>query len=139
MFEKLNIDIDRDKRKYLIIFTTIVVFLFLGKVAYDNADMLSQSKEKDKVSIFNDTNFIPIKEFLLSKINSPFLNLNYEIKKGDTIEKILKKNNIENTEIQNIIAQYKKYSNPNQLYVGNLINIVVKKGVNKDTIATTRQ
>tara|TARA_Y100000590_G_scaffold281382_1_gene316505 strand:+ start:294 stop:1616 length:1323 start_codon:yes stop_codon:yes gene_type:complete len=131
MFEKLNIDMDRDKRKYLIIFTTIVVFLFLGKVAYDNADMLSQSKEKDKVSIFNDTNFIPIKEFLLSKINSPFLNLNYEIKKGDTIEKILKKNNIENTEIQNIIAQYKKYSNPNQLYVGNLINIVVKKGVNK--------
>ena len=91
MFEKLNIDMDRDKRKYLIIFTTIVVFLFLGKVAYDNADMLSQSKEKDKVSIFNDTNFIPIKEFLLSKINSPFLNLNYEIKKGDTIEKILKK------------------------------------------------
>ena len=139
MFEKLNIDMDRDKRKYLIIFTTIVVFLFLGKVAYDNADMLSQSKEKDKVSIFNDTNFIPIKEFLLSKINSPFLNLNYEIKKGDTIEKILKKNNIENTEIQNIIAQYKKYSNPNQLYVGNLINIVVKKGVNKDRVATTRQ
>jgi len=31
------------------------------------------------------------KKFLLNQINSPFINFNYEIKNGDTIQKILKK------------------------------------------------
>ncbi len=31
------------------------------------------------------------KKFLLNQIKSPFTNVNYQIKKGDTIQKILKK------------------------------------------------
>jgi len=68
-----------------------------------------------------------IKEFFLKKINSPFYNLEYEIKKGDTIVKILKNLKIKNSEIQNIINQYKKYAKSQQLLAGNKINIIVEK------------
>ena len=76
------------------------------------------------------------KEFLLNQIKSPFTNLNYEIKKGDTIQKILKKLKVQNNDIQNIIDQYKKYGNPNKLLVGNKIDIIVEKSLstNKNTI-----
>ena len=36
-----------------------------------------------------------------------------------------------NYEIQTVINQYKKYSNPNNLLVGNRINIIVSKNVDK--------
>ena len=54
-------------------------------------------------------------------------NLKYEIKSGDTIQKILKKNKVQNNEIQSIIDHYKKFANPNNLMVGNKIDITVKK------------
>ena len=68
-----------------------------------------------------------IKEFFLRKINSPFINLDYEIKKGDSIQKILQKLKVKNSEIQTVINQYKKYGNPNQLLTGNRIEIIAQK------------
>ena len=69
-------------------------------------------------------------------LNSPFININYEIKKGDTIQKILQQYKIHNNEIQTVIKQYKKYGNPNQLLVGNKIEITVEKKLpeNKNSI-----
>ena len=55
--------------------------------------------------------------------------MNYEIKNGDTIQKILKKLKVQNNEIQTVINQYKKYGNPNQLLVGNIINIIIEKNL----------
>jgi len=72
------------------------------------------------------------KEFLLNQIKSPFINLNYEIKKGDTIQKILKKYKVKNNDIQTTIKQYKKYGNPNQLLVGNKIDIIIEKNSSKE-------
>tara|TARA_Y100000590_G_scaffold442700_1_gene571147 strand:- start:1586 stop:2800 length:1215 start_codon:yes stop_codon:yes gene_type:complete len=68
-----------------------------------------------------------VKDFFLKKINSPFYNLEYEIKKGDSIVKILKNLKIKNNEIQNIINQYKKYGKSQQLLTGNKIDIIVEK------------
>ena len=52
---------------------------------------------------------------------------NYEVKKGDSIQKILKKYKIKNSEIQSFIKQYKQYVNSKQLLVGNNIEITIKK------------
>jgi murein DD-endopeptidase MepM/ murein hydrolase activator NlpD len=52
---------------------------------------------------------------------------NYEVKKGDTIQKILKNYKIKNSEIQSVIQQYKKYVNSKQLLIGNKIEITIKK------------
>ena len=92
----------------------------------------SISKNNEKLEKTTKTNFyfennelVSIKEFLLSKINSPFSNINYEIRNGDSIQKILQKFKIPNNQIQKVIVQYKKYSAPNKLMVGNKIDIII--------------
>ena len=39
-------------------------------------------------------NFSNLSNFLISKINSPYKEINYQIKSNDTVEKILKKFNV---------------------------------------------
>ena len=57
----------------------------------------------------------------------PIISVEYEIKSGDTIQKILKKFKIRNNEINSVIKKYKNYGNANQLAAGNKINIIVEK------------
>jgi len=103
------------------------VFLILVAVAYKNDGKITDKKE----AIIQYSELTSIKKFLFGKIRSPFININYEIKKGDSIQKILQKNKISNNEIQAVIKQYKKYSNPNQLLTGNKIDIVIEKNLSK--------
>ena len=109
-----------------ILFTFIITLLLLLTVVFKNNEEII-SKEKN-VS-FQHPDLTSIKEFLLTKIKSPFITINYEIKSGDSIQKILKKLKIQNNEIQTVISRYKKYGNPNQLLSGNKIDIVIEKNL----------
>jgi len=119
---------NKEKTKYFIIFTFIITFFLLVTVVFKNDEII---RNKDKNASFQEQNFISIKEFLLKKINSPFININYEIKNGDSIQKILKKFKIKNNEIQTVINKYKKYGNPSSLLTGNKIDIIIKKKVSE--------
>ena len=124
-----------DKTKHLILTGFVIILLLLLAVVYKNDDKITKKSELIKSS--NETTDLKIfKEFILNQINSPFINLNYEIKKGDTIQKILKKYKVQNSDIQTIINQYKKYGKPNQLLPGNKIDIIIEKNslTNKNTI-----
>ena len=118
-----------DKVKYLSFTILTITSLLLVTVVYKN-DQIATNKQTN-ISLL-DKDLKLIKEFFLKKINSPFINLDYEIKKGDSIQKILKKLKVKNTEIQTVINQYKKYSNPNQLLTGNRIEIIVEKNLSKN-------
>jgi murein DD-endopeptidase MepM/ murein hydrolase activator NlpD len=124
-----------DKAKYLILSGIFLILILLLTVVYKSDEKIIKKSEAVGISYANP-DLKTFKKFLLDQIKSPFINLNYEIKKGDTIQKILQKFKVKNNEIQNIINQYKKYGNPNQLLVGNKIDIIVKKNLsaNKNTI-----
>ena len=115
---------NREKNKYFLLFTLFTISLLLLTVVYKNDVRIEDSK---KIISAKNLDLSSIKEFLLKKIKSPFINIDYEIKSGDSIEKILKKLKIQNKEIQNVIEQYKKYGSPNKLLTGNKINIVIKE------------
>jgi len=84
--------------------------------------------QSELIKDFNEESDLKkFKKFLLNQIKSPFINLDYEINKGDTIQKILRKYKIQNSEIQTVINQYKKFGKPNQLLVGQKIDIIIKK------------
>ena len=117
--------------KYLSVFGFIVTILLLVTVVFKNDEEIRGTKYKYDESL-RQQDLASIKEFLISKIKSPFININYEIKSGDSIQKILKKLEVQNKEIQTVISQYKKYSNPNKLLVGNFIDIVVEKNLTGD-------
>ena len=124
-----------DKSKYLILSGVFLISVLLLTVVY-KSDKKIIKKSAIAVASYENPDLKTFTQFLLDKIKSPFTNLNYEIKKGDTIQKILQKLKVKNNDIQNIIQQYKKYGNPNQLLVGNKIEIIVEKiiSTNKNTI-----
>ena len=104
----------REKVKYFIVFTFVIVFSLLLTVVFKN-DNTTKEKVDEKCAYLPAKELTKEKNFLFSKIQSPFININYEIKSGDTIQKILKKYKIKNNEISTIINHYKKYAKANQL------------------------
>ena len=128
-----------DKAKYFILSGFIIILLLLLTVVYKSDEKIT-TKSKNNKDIYKDIYEVSdlkiFKEFLLNQIKSPFSNINYEIKKGDTIQKILKKYKVQNNEIQTVINQYKKYGNPNQLMVKNKIDIIIEENpsTNKNSI-----
>jgi len=115
-----------DKTKYILLSGFIIFFLLLLTVVYKSDETITKKTESSK-DLYKVSDLETFKEFILDQIKSPFTNIDYEIKKGDTIQKILRQYKIQNNEIQTVINQYKKYGNPNRLLVGNKIDIIVEK------------
>ena len=124
-----------DKNRYLIVSGLILTFIFLLTVIYKSDEQIVKKSENIQ-SIYVSSDLKTFKEFILNQIKSPYSNVNYEIKKGDTIQKILQRYKVQNSEIQTIINQYKKYSNPNQLLVGNKIGVIIEENssTNKNSV-----
>ena len=119
------------KSKYFIISGLFIASVLLFTIFFKSDEKILKKTEMGDISNkLSETKLF--KEFVLEQIKSPFTNVNYVIKKGDTIQKILQKYKVSNTEIQNVINQFKKYSNPNNLLLGNKIDITVKKNIAKD-------
>jgi len=120
-----------DKSKHLTLYVLCVITVLLVAVVFKSEEKIVKKSNLVK-TIDRSSDFKTFKKFLLDQIKSPFINLNYEIKSGDTIQKILKKYKVNNREIERVIIQYKKYGKPNQLLVGNKIDIVIKKNPSAD-------
>ena len=113
------------KNKFIIAsFAFITIFLASGIMNGQKTG----NKEVVKISnFFEHDNYTLAKKFFLNQLNSPYENINYVIKKNDTLEKILRKLKIENKKINTIIEIIKKVTNPNTLIKGNEINIILQK------------
>ena len=124
MFQMLGKN--KEKTVYSVLFTLILTWVILVTIFFKNdKEIVSQKTNTSQPN----KDITLIKEFFLQKIKSPFINIDYEIKSGDSIQKILKKLKIQNKEIQSVITQYKKYGNANQLLAGNKINIIIKENL----------
>ena len=119
-----------DKAKFILLSGFIIIFLLLLTVVYKSDEKITKKSESNK-DAYEISDLKTFKEFILDQIKSPFINVDYEIQKGDTIQKILQKYKIQNNEIQTIIKQYKKYGNPNRLLLGNKIGITVQKNLDE--------
>ena len=115
-----------EKLKYYLTSFFILIVLFLVAVVHKNDKKIASTSPDVSIQY---SELSSLKEFLFSKIRSPFININHEIKSGDSIQKILKKYKVSNKEIQAVINQYKKYSNPNKLLAGDKIEIVIEKNL----------
>ena len=113
-----------EKTKYFLLTAITLAVLVLFAISNKNDEVIKSSTSNIS---YQGPELSLIKDFFLSKIKSPFIVTDYEIKSGDSIQKILKSYKIKNKEIQNIINQYKKYGDPNRLLVGNKIGVIVEK------------
>jgi len=120
-----------NKSKNTVFFGLIFLFLILVAIINKSDKKIDGNLEiKEYTKISSDLK--SFKEFIYNQINSPFINVNYEIKKNDTIQKILKKYKVSNNDIDRTIINYKKYGNPSNLAIGSKIEITVEKNVSNN-------
>jgi len=115
-----------DKKYFITLFGIIITLLILIGIAYKSDEQ--KIKKNDIVKTINEnSDIVNFKKFLLNQIKSPYLNINYEISPGDTIQKILKKYKVKDREIQTVINEYKKFGKSSQLSIGKKIAIIIEK------------
>ena len=115
-----------DKKNFITLFGIIITLLILIAISYKGDEQ--KIKKTNIVNTINESSdILNFKKFLLNQIKSPYLNINYEISPGDTIQKILKKYKVKNSEIQIVINEYKKFGKSNQLSIGKKIAIIIEK------------
>ena len=129
MYEMIKKNLE--KKNFIILLGIIITLIILIAVSYksDTRDIKSNNIVK---SINENSDIVNFKKFLLNQIKSPYINVNYEISPGDTIQKILKKYKVKNREIQIVINEYKKFGKSNQLSVGKKISIIIEKNIKED-------
>ena len=105
----------------IIIFFSVIFFISSNFINKKNKENTNNLKEIAKTS-----EFLNLSQFLISKINSPYEEIEYVIKNNDTVEKILKKYKIRNSDIKNISLKLKEKKLAD-IYSGRKLSIVLKK------------
>ena len=100
---------------------TFIFFVSSNFIHKKNNKNVSNLKEVTKNNEFS--NFT---SFLISKINSPYEEINYVIKNNDSVETILKKFNINNDDIKTISIKLKQKKLTN-IYSGRNLSLIIKK------------
>ena len=110
----------------LFIVSFVIFFSVLFFISSALIDKNNKKYEENFNEITNTNDFLNLKNFLVSKINSPYEEINYIIQNNDTLEKILKKYKVKNEDIKNISdkLKQKKFGN---IYSGRKLNLVIKK------------
>ena len=87
-----------------------------------------RSEIKNLNAVIETTEFKNLGNFLFSKINSPYTEIEYLIQNRDSVEKILKKFKIDSIDTKNIskILKEKKLAN---IYAGRKLSLIIKKKI----------
>tara|TARA_E500000178_G_scaffold158833_1_gene158581 strand:+ start:125 stop:1477 length:1353 start_codon:yes stop_codon:yes gene_type:complete len=109
---------------FLIIF--ILIFSGFFFITSNFINQKNKDNEKNFKEITKTTEFSNLSNFLISKINSPYEEIDYTIKNNDTIEKILKNYKVRAEDIKNISIKLKQKNLVN-IYSGRKLNLIIKK------------
>ena len=106
---------------FFIVFFSLLYFISLNLVSKKN---LNNQENLSDISKSNE--FSQISNFLVAKINSPYKDIEYTIKKNDSVEKILNQFNIRDEEIKEISLKLKQKKLTN-IYSGRELKLIYKK------------
>ena len=104
-----------------IVFSSISFFSISNFVAKKNIE-----EQKNVDTITQSPEFSIFTKYLISKITSPYEEVNYLIKKNDSIERILKNFNIKADDIKNVSIELKQ-NKLTSIYSGKKLIIIYKK------------
>ncbi len=110
----------------VIIFFFVIFFSFLYFISSDLIFKNNLNNQENLSNISKSSEFSRLTNFFLNKINSPYNEIKYTIKKNDSVEKILKKFNIKNEEVKEISLKLKQKKLTN-IYSGREFKLIYKK------------
>ena len=108
-------------------FFTIITALFF--LAYNINNQKNERKENNFQEVTKSSEFINLKNFFVSKLNSPYVEIKYIIKNNDSNELILKKFNIRDEDINKISVKLRQNKQTN-IYSGRELTLIFKKESN---------
>ena len=108
------------------IITFIIIFSGFFFITSNLINKKNKDNEKNLNEITKSSEFSNFSNFLISKINSPYKEINYIIKNNDSIEKILKNFNVRGEDVKNISIKLKQKKLVN-IYTGRKLNLIIKK------------
>ena len=133
LFSRTLKDFKNKKVGYRIInlsyFIYLISFGLFFSVFIFASNLINQKNEKETQnlnSIAQSKEFLSLSSYFISKINSPYKEVEYLIQNNDSIEKILKKFEINANEIKTISNNLKKEKLTN-IYAGRSLYLVLKK------------
>ena len=103
--------------------------MFFSIIFFFSINYITSKNDKNSnnlIEITKTSEFSNLTSFLISKINSPYQEINYIINNNDTIEKILKKFKVRNDDIREISIQLKQKKLAN-IYSGRKLSLILKK------------
>ena len=115
-------------QKFNPLFFLFFLIIFTG-IFFITSNLIDQNNKKSQVNfeeITNTNEFSNLTNFFISKINSPYKEIKYEIQNNDTVEKILRKYDVLDEDIKKISykLKQKKFTN---IYSGRKLNLILKK------------
>ena len=110
-----------------VIFLSFIVFFSILFFTIFNLISEKNKKNEHNLKLISKSNeFSNLTNFFISKINSPYEEVEYLIKNNDSVEKILKQFKIKNQDIKNISKKLKEEKLSN-IYSGRKLSLVLKK------------
>ena len=130
-FKKSELSFKLSKIKILnfnivILFFSIVFFSFLYFISLNLISKKNLKNQENLSDISKSSEFSQISNFLVAKINSPYKDIKYTIKKNDSVEKILNQFNIRDEEVKEISLKLKQKKLTN-IYSGRELKLIYKK------------
>ncbi len=104
----------------------MVIFSGVFLISSNLVNKKNKENTSNLIEITETNDFSNLALFLISKINSPYEEIEYIIKSNDTIEKILKKYKIRDEDIKKISLKLKEKKLAN-IYSGRKLSIILKK------------
>ena len=112
--------------KPIVLISFIIIFSGIFFISSNLINKKNKENTGNLVEITETKEFSNFALFLISKINTPYEEIEYVIKNNDTIEKILKKYEIRDEDIKNISLKLKEKKLAN-IYSGRKLSMVLKK------------
>ena len=112
--------------KYFLYFFSIIIFFTIFVIISNLINHKNKLESQNLNSVVASKGFSNLSYYFLSKINSPYKEIKYLIQNNDSIEKILKKLDINSNDIK-IISNKLKQKKLTNIYAGRTLSIVLKK------------
>ena len=81
------------------------LFMIIASITFSYNTSIKQKRLEEINSFLSNNQTVLLKNYLLNQLKSPYLEYEYVIKNNDTVESILKKFSVKNSEINLIVEE----------------------------------
>ncbi|MGA0193675.1 MAG: peptidoglycan DD-metalloendopeptidase family protein [Pelagibacteraceae bacterium] len=120
------------KKKYLFYSFLLLLFFTIYVLILNQIKNYAELKQNNFNTFLKSNEFNNIKNYIFKNLNSPYQEFTYTVQNNDTIDKVLRKFDVDVNDVKNITAEIanKKLSN---IFINTEIKIITKEdqGINK--------